>query len=122
MDARKDDMMDEYEDIIAIAKNLSHSLQKSSSYAIVAKAFDGTVYSAVFENYDVEEENNFIHSLSDGNAEIKYILCMRQKECLDIPSYHMRKELLETTVCRDETKVVLMGENGNHLRELKTLF
>lgn len=66
--------------------------------------------------------DDFIQRLVDaGDVEMKYCVCMWNRGWLEIPSYYLRKCLLEISPKNEETIFAGQGENKIVLKTLKDM-
>ena len=71
---------------------------------------------------DLSEEENFIKGLVEvGETEIKYLVCMWQEYMLDIPSQHMREQLIKLNPLNKEMYLLLKGKESCSIKKLKDI-
>lgn len=71
---------------------------------------------------DLSKEENFIKGLVEvGETEIKYIVCMWQEYMLDIPSQHMREQLIKLNPLNKEMYLLLKGTENYLIKKLKDI-
>lgn len=115
------DFFTEFEQLIGEAKTQVR-LNPSAEQVVVVKAKNHIRYfmnNVMDGNY--EDEERFIQQIVDENdAELKYIVCMWNAYALDVPSFHLRKRLLEICPKNAEAIMILQGEYDYVLKDIKS--
>lgn len=95
--------------ILAEARRLISEHSAAVQVNLIASA-DGRVYS--FFRYDLEseeQENRCLEQMEADKAQARYIVCMWDDGCVDMPRYSLRQKLTE----RDpQACLLLRGEHG----------
>lgn len=91
-------------------------------YAIAIYTAEGKVYTYK-AGINVEDDIERIYSDVRSNLKdsIQYIVCViGEKMTIDIPPYHLRQKLCEINGKNYEAKIIMQGENGLHLKKMKS--
>lgn len=111
----------EFDQLWAEAKRLVE-LNPSADQVIVVKTEQSNVYHFINNplSGDYENEDRFVQMLLDQkDSVVKYIVCMWNNYALDIPSFHLRKLLLDANSRNGDTAMVMQGEEKIIVKDLK---
>ena len=117
----------EMEALLYDAEKLVESENFSSQGVQVIVVLTANSHSYSFVNHhimegDFSEEENFIEGLVEaGETEIRYLVCMWQGCMLDIPSQHMREQLIKLNPLNREMYLLLRGAEGYSVKKLKDI-
>lgn len=101
--------MNELQELIDIGRYNISNLE--SEQLVIIKTVNNNIY--MFENNPIsnpqKDETVFLKALKEN--EIKYILCEWKTGEIDLPSYSLRKALLEKSLSNNNALIILNGEN-----------
>ena len=117
----------EMEELLYEAEKLVESENSPSQGVQVIVVLTAKSHSFSFVNHNImegnlSEEEEFIEGLVEaGETEIRYLVCMWQEYMLDIPSQHMREQLVKTNPLNREMYLLLRGAEGYSIKKLKNI-
>ena len=117
----------EMEELLHEAEKLVDSENSSAQGAQVIVVLTAKSHRFSFVNHNImegnlSEEEEFIEGLVEaGETEIRYLVCMWQEYMLDIPSQHMREQLVKTNPLNREMYLLLRGAEGYSIKKLKDI-
>lgn len=98
----------------------------SAEQAVVVLTSKGNVFSFANHNVmsgSVEDEIAFVRALTEnGDAEIRYMVCMWDDATPDIPSCHLRNLLVELNPANQDIEILLKSGEGFLVKSLKLLY
>lgn len=117
----------EMEELLYEAEKLVESENFSSQGVQVIVVLTAKSHSFSLINHNImegnlSEEENFIEGLVEaGETEIRYLVCMWKEYMLDIPSQHMREQLVKINPLNREMHLLLRGAEGYSTKKLKDI-
>lgn len=114
----------DFEQLIKETEKLLRS-DPSAEQAVAVLTSKGNIYSFANHNVmsgSVEDEIAFVRALMEnGDAEIRYMVCMWADAAPDVPSCHLRNLLAEINPANRNIEILLKGGEGFSVRSLKVL-
>lgn len=105
----------EFEKLMRQAEELAAS-DPSADQVVTVLTAKGNIH--WFFNHNVTSGNTadeaaFIKTLAEsGDTEITYAVCMWSDSAIDVPSHHLREQLMELNPTNRETKILLRSGEG----------
>lgn len=106
-----------FNEMMARAKRLLSTAENGEfTQAVVLYSKSGAEYSMLLKNActeQLEDERALLDRLKNCNdTEIQYLMCMWADNCIDIPSFALRKMLCEVNPKNSETLIFVMTTDG----------
>ena len=105
-----DEMTEKAKSLLSTAEN------GEFTQAVVLYSKSGAEYSMLLKNActkQLEDERALLNRLKNCNdTEIQYLMCMWADNCIDIPSFALRKMLCEVNPKNSETLIFVMTTDG----------
>lgn len=115
----------DFEKLLKEADRLLKS-DPSAEQAIVVLTSKGNIFSFANHNVmsgSVEDEIAFVRALTgNGDAEVRYMVCMWDDATPDVPSCHLRKLLVEINPANQNIEILLKSGEGFLVKSLKVLY
>lgn len=113
-----------FEKLIKEAEKLLKS-DLSAEQAVAVLTSKGNIYSFANHNVmsgSVEDEIAFVRALTEnGDAEIRYMVCMWDDATPDVPSCHLRNLLVEINPANQNIEILLKSGEGFLVKSMRGL-
>lgn len=114
----------EFEKLMRQAGELAAS-DPSAEQVVTVLTAKGNIY--WFFNHNVTsgstvDETAFIRTLAEsGDTEITYAVCMWSDSAIDVPSHHLREQLMELNPSNRKTEILLRSGEGFVVKPFRVL-
>ena len=116
--------MNRFEEMLALASKENQTISGEYAQTVVGLTENGRLFSLplcnALETPSAEIETFLSLLLENGNRALTHLVCLWKRGDVDLPSFALRKSLIEQNPENGKASILLVGENGYTQRTLKS--